>query len=160
MKNLLLIGISFILFGCTTNRVYQDPSSVSYEIEGQSEITDSKAAAEAVDVIEQNLQYAQEEDMNGYLSTIVSEAHENTRSELQMFFELYDIEHTILRVEVLDQQLDQMLIQVEQQSVVIEAVSEAEQYRDHVSEANHTLVIENGQWKIAETTMTETYFIE
>lgn len=160
VKSFVVIGIYLMLVGCTSSRVYQDPSTVFYEIEGQAEITNSKEAEDAVQVIERNLQYAQDEDMEGYLSTIVSKAHENTQSELEIFFELYDIEHTILSIEVMDQQSDQMLIRVEQQSVAVDVRPEAEQYRDHISEANHTLIIEDGQWKIAETTMTNTDFIE
>lgn len=160
MKYFLALGSLLFLIGCTPSRSYQNPTEVSYEIEGLAEVTDQKAAEEAIQVIEKNIQYAKEEDMEGYLSTILSSAHENTRTELEDFFEEYDIEHTILSIEVIDQKADQMLVRVEQQSVAVHIKEGAEEYRDHVAEANHTLVLEEGEWKIAETTMTDTHFIE
>ena len=33
-------------------------------------------------------------------------------------------------------------------------------YRDHITQAHHTFVLENGQWKIKETVMTNTEFID
>lgn len=165
MKNIQLIGLMLIILfvaGCsaTNTREYIEPSSVSYEVEEETDILDSEAIAAGIKLIQKNLEYAQNEDIEQYLTTIVESAHENTKIELNEFFDFYDMEHTILGITVLEQELEEMLIQVEQQSVAIVSVEEAEPYRDHVSLANHTLVKENEEWKIAETTMTETYFIE
>lgn len=163
MKIIILMFSSlFFLMGCNVlNEVptYQDPDTVEYTIETENNTIDEEART-AVQVIEDNLTYAQEENMEGYLSTIVSSAHEETEAELTPFFEEYDLNHTILSVEILEREEDIMLIRTEQQTVMVDSVEEAEPYRNHIAEANHTLVKENGEWKIEETIMTDTIFLE
>lgn len=162
---LIIVGITTILlFGCQNRSresyTYQDPAEVTYEVEGTDEITNHQAIDEAVELVEQNLSYVEEKQMEGYLSTIVSSAREETEAELAPFFESYNIEHTILGIEVLEQQPNQILLQVEQQSILIDKDPNAEEYRDHIAEANHTLTYENDKWKIAETTITDNFFLE
>lgn len=164
MKYFLIALGSTLLFltGCSPSKTaeYINPEDVSYEVQEETEITDREAVQEAVQVIEDNLAYAEEEDMDGYLSTIVSSAHENTRSELEAFFELYDLEHTVLGITVLEQDEESMLIEVFQQTVAVDQAEEADDYRDHLGVANHTLILEDGEWKISETVMTDNFFIE
>lgn len=162
MKVLILMFSSlFFIAGCNAlNEVptYQDPDTVEYTINSEDTINEEVKAA--VQVVEDNLRYAQEENMEGYLSTLVSSAHEETKAELTPFFEEYDLNHTILSVEILEQEEEIMLIRTEQQTVMEDSVEGAEPYRDHIAEANHTLVKENGEWKIEETIMTDTIFLE
>src|SRR5699024_6325003 len=101
---------------------YQDPNTVEYSIEGDYEI--DQDIKEAVKVIEKNLKYAENKDMNGYLSTIVPDAREETEKELASFFEEYDLEHTILSVEVLEKESDIMLLRVEQQTIVLDSADD------------------------------------
>lgn len=163
----MTLVISMVLLsgcGSSLTRSYIDPASHSYEVSTDVELVDEEAAEEAAEeaitVIENNLAYAEDENLEGYLSTIASVGHENTKDELSAFFEEYDLEHTILSVTVLDQQPDRMLIEVEQQSIATYTAEGAEEYRDHVSVANHTLVLETDEWVISETIMTETFFID
>ncbi|MFL2134115.1 hypothetical protein [Desemzia sp. FAM 24101] len=159
MKKVLLLVIAGIfLTGCNSVAVYQDPKTVSYSLEGEYDNTED--AQEVVQVIQDNLHYAQEEDMEGYLSTLISSAREETEEELFPFFESYDLEHTVLSVEILDQEENRMLIKTEQQAVMVDSVDGAEQYRDHIAEANHTVIKENEEWKIEETIMTDTLFLD
>lgn len=162
VKGSVVLFAFLLLTGCTQRKTteYQDPESVSYEIRYDTEVIDEEAVLEAVEVVEDNLRYSQDEDIEGYKSTIVEEARENTEKELESFFNDYDLEHTVLSVKVLEQEEASMLLEVAQQSVVIQAEDGAEEYRDHVAIANHTLIPEDGSWKIADTTMTETLFIE
>lgn len=160
---LVALGSALLfLTGCSPSQTaeYINPEEVSYEVQIETEVTDREAIEEAVQVIENNIAYAEAEDMDGYLSTIVSSAHENTRTELEAFFELYDLEHTILSITVLEQEEDTMLIEVFQQTVAVDQAEEADDYRDHLGVANHTLVLEDGEWKISETVMTDNFFIE
>lgn len=162
LKQVSIVVFLFILSGCTQTKTtqYQEPDSVSYKVEEKTEITDQRSVDEAVSVIEKNLAFAQEEDMEGYKTTIVESAHQNTTDELESFFADYDIEHTVLGMAVLEQEENRILLEVNQQSVALNVAEGAEDYRDHVAVANHTLVIENGEWKITDTTMTETFFID
>lgn len=159
MKKILLMGCaSLFLMGCQTVPQYQDPSAVSYEIEGK--FSDEQTVEEAVKVIEDNLRYASEEDMEGYVSTIIEVAREDTAAELATVFETYDLEHTLLSVEVLSQDEERLLIRTHQQTVMVNSIEGAENYRNHIAETNYTMLLENGEWKIEETAMTDTKFIE
>lgn len=159
MKRLILMlsGI-FLLTGCGSIPAYTDPEEVSFSLEG--EIANQDEAEAALKVIEENLAFAEAEDMDGYLSTILNQAHKETEKELAPFFESYDMQHTLLRAEVIDQQPDRILIQTEQQTIMLAAVEGAEKYRNHIAEANHTLIKEDNRWKIEETIMTDTTFID
>lgn len=157
-KIILLITAGLFLAGCNSVPVYQDPETVSYSIEG--EYNNAEDAQEAVQVIQNNLNFAQEENMEGYLSTLVSSAREETEEELAPFFETYDLEHTVLSIEILDQEEKRMLVKTEQQAVMVNSIDGAEQYRDHIAEANHTLIKEDEEWKIEETIMTDTLFLD
>lgn len=159
MKKLILtLVFGLILAGCGAIPTYTDPESASYTLEG--EVTDQGEADVALRVIEDNLHYAQEEDMTGYLSTIISSGHEETEAELVAVFEEYDLQHTLLRAEVLEQNPDRILIRSEQQTIMLDAISGVAPYRNHIAEANHTLVKEKGIWKIEESIMTDTKFID
>lgn len=158
MKKIYLLCMSILfLTACNSIPTYQDPGEVTYSIEG--EIENQFEVEAAIKVIEDNLDYATKENMEGYLSTIVATGREETQNELAPIFETYDLEHTILSAEVLEQEENRLLIRVEQQTVMLDAVEGAEPYRSHIAEANHELVKEDEDWKIKETIMTDTTFI-
>jgi|SRR5690625_589496 len=160
MRKLILSLLASILFlsACQSVPSYQDPDTVEYSIEGDYEI--DKDIEDAVRVIEENLEYAEKEDMEGYLSTIVPSARVETEKELSSFFEEYDLEHTILSVEVLEKESDVMLLRVEQQAVVLDSAEGAPTYRNHIAEANHTMVKVEDTWMIEETIMTDTFYLD
>lgn len=158
MKKIYLLSILVLfLTACNSIPTYQNPAEVAYSIEG--EIENQSEVEAAIHVVEDNLNYATREDMEGYLSTIVASGREETQNELAPVFETYDLEHTVLSAEVLEQEENRLLIRTEQQTVMLDAVEGAEPYRSHIAEANHELVKENGDWKIKETIMTDTTFI-
>lgn len=156
------LAIFLLMAGCSPSMTvsYTEPTDYLYELTFDTEINDEEAALEAAELIESNLRYAETEDIEGYLSTIKSSGHANTRTELEAFFEDYDLEHTILEMTVKDQEEAIMLVEVRQQSVLQQSVDGAEEYKDHVAIANYTIEKENDEWKIADTTMTDTFFIE
>ena len=159
MKRVFLLSTMVLLLtGCNSIPTYQDPEEISYAIEG--EFDNQKDIEEAIQVIEDSLEYATQEDMEGYLSTIVSSGREETKKELTPVFEDYDLEHTVLSAEVLEQEKNRVLIRVKQQTVMVDAVENIKPYRSHIAEANHELVKEDGQWKIKETIMTDTKFLD
>lgn len=155
---LLMLGAVFFLAGCGSVPSYQAPETISYQIEG--ELSNQEEAEKAVQVITDNLAFATSEDIDGYVSTIIESAHEETRKELSPVFEEYDLEHTILSIEILEQEENRMLIQAQQQTIMTSSAEGAPVYRNHIAEVNYTMTIENGEWKIEETAMTDTKFIE
>lgn len=164
MRRILLVmaPIMLVLSSCGGRKTipYRDPATVSYEVQEKNKVTNVDDLEEAIQVVEKNIQAAEEEDIEAYLSTIIKSGHEDTAKELEEFFKSYDLEHTILAISVMDQEEDKMLLEVTQQSVATFVAEDAQEYKDHVAVANHTLVKEDGQWKVAETAMVETYFIE
>lgn len=157
-KILLLIAPLLFLSACQNMQSYQDPSTVEYSIEGDYEV--DQDIEDAVEVIEKNLEYAGKSDMEKYLSTIIPSARAETEKELAPFFEEYKLEHTILGVEVLEKESDIMLLRVEQQAVVLDSAEDAPSYRNHIAEANHTMVKEKNTWMIEETIMTDTFYLD
>ena len=155
-----LIGIVF-LTGCANTSgglmYQQDPEKVNYEIEGN--ISDDEAAKDAVEVIETNLYMSQEKDIDEYLNTIVSRAHEQTRKELIHFFENYDLEHTLLSIEIIDQSEDTIRLSTAQQTIVLDAKDGVDEYRNHIAEVSYTLIKENNLWKIEESITNNLIFL-
>lgn len=158
---LLLLSLILFLSACGPKKMtYRDPDEISYEVTEKTDIKDQKAVEEAVKVVQKNIQAAQEEDIDAYLSTIVKKGHKETKKEFKDFFEDYDLEHTIMGITVLEEDKETMLLEVTQQSVATHTAENVDEYKDHIAVANHVLVKEEGKWKISETTMVDNYFIE
>lgn len=122
-------------------------------------ITNEREITAAIDLIQTNLEAASTEDIDTYVSTLIKSAQTDTRPEMEAFFQDYHLEHTILDVKVIKQQANEIMLQVSQQTVTQKGKKQKKKYRNHISEANHTLIKEEGQWKIAETAMSDTRFI-
>ena len=75
---------------------------------------------------------------------------------MHAFFAKYDLTHELLSFEVVKQEADSMLVAAQQKTVN----QGQNDYRAHITQAHHTFVLENGQWKIKETVMTNTEFID
>jgi hypothetical protein len=154
---LFFVGLLFIcgLF------FYQQTASHSTEttaaqLEVTGAVTDSTAAEDCLALLQQNLQAANQKDVEGYTATLVSSARESTAKEMRAFFAEYDLSHTLLSFEVVKQDADSMLVAAQQKTMN----HGKNDYRDHITQAHHTFVRENGQWKIKETVMTNTEFID
>ena len=158
----LLLASFFVvmLMGCRGPQTidYQDPESVTYELQG--DIVDEAEANEALSVIEKNLQAVTEGDLDTYLETVVTDGIEDTQDELEEAFSTLDLEMTILSAEVQEQEEERMLIRIYQQTVALNQEDEENPYRDHVAEANYTMVKEEDGWKIEQTVMTNNQFID
>ena len=155
-KELSFVGLLFIcgLF------FYQQITSRSAEttvarLQVTGAVTDSSAAQACLTVLKQNLQAATQKDVEGYTATLVTSARESTAKEMHAFAK-YDLTHELLSFEVVKQEADSMLVAAQQKTVN----QGQNDYRDHITQAHHTFVLENGQWKIKETVMTNTEFID
>lgn len=114
----------------------------------------------AIKILKQNLQAATDKDLPAYLNSLVASAHNETSSDMSQFFADYNLSHELLSIEVLDQQPERMLLKASQRTKKQKGLPQKERYRDHLSDANHTLIKEGNQWKIAETVMTSTSFLD
>lgn len=154
---LFFIGLLFIcgLF------FYQQTTSRSTEttiadLQVTGAVTDSSAAQACLTVLKQNLEAASHKDVEDYTATLVASARESTAKEMRVFFAKYNLTHELLSFEVVKQETDSMLVAAQQKTIN----QGQNDYRDHITQAHHTFVLENGQWKIKETVMTNTEFID
>lgn len=159
MKNkLFLIMISLlalvVIFSVLTNRS-SDKIATNTAIEIEGTISNQEDALAAFETLETNLKAANDEDVDLYVTTLVSDAREDTKKEMQAFFDEYDLENTLLSFKVLKQEKNRMLIETQQKTIN----KGKNKYRNHIAEAHHTFVKENGKWVIEETNMTNTHFV-
>lgn len=159
MKNkLFLIMISLlalvVIFSVLTNRS-SDKIATNTAIEIEGTISNREDALAAFETLETNLKAANDEDVDLYVTTLVSDAREDTKKEMQAFFDEYDLENTLLSFKVLKQEKNRMLIETQQKTIN----KGKNKYRDHIAEAHQTFVKENGKWVIEETNMTNTHFV-
>ena len=122
-------------------------------------IKNKEVIEEGITVIETNLKAVNQKDMSAYLSTLVNSAQADTKKEMKKFFKDFSVENELLEIKVLDETPDKLLLQAQQKTTAPSNKKQKEKYRNHISTANHTLVKEDGKWKIAETIMTDTQFI-
>ena len=154
---LFFVGLLFIcglfFYQQTT---YRSAETTVARLQVTGAVTDSSAAQACLTVLKQNLQAATQKDVEGYTATLVTSARESTAREMHAFFAKYDLTHELLSFEVVKQEADSMLVAAQQKTVN----QGQNDYRDHITQAHHTFVLENGQWKIKETVMTNTEFID
>ncbi len=160
MRKKIIVGLLAVLllvwagnFVIRKQRTVEIPTASGITIQGM--ITDQDAALAAFATLETNLKAANAEDVELYVSTLVTSAHEETKKEMRKFFKAYDIEHTLLSFEVVKQEDNRMLVKAQQKAIN----KGSKKYRDHITEANHTFTKENGKWVIEETAMSNTKFI-
>lgn len=109
---------------------------------------DEDIAEEALDVLYENLDYANDADLDGYLKAIPEEAQEETKAGMEELFAEVDIEFGMLDYEVVVATEDEVQIYVLQTTV---AKEETDLMDDNISEMLHTLNKEDGEWKIFST---------
>lgn len=141
---LILIGLMTILaVGCSS----------------EIDITNEEAAQEVKQVLEDNIAALNQEDMEGYLSTIAESAHEETREETKQFFEEYDIDYELLNAIVIEEEENKFVLEAEQRAQAVSAPKDTE-YRDHVSVNHHTFEKEKGEWKITGSQLVDIHYMD
>lgn len=114
------------------------------EREGTADV-DEDAAEEAVQVLFDNIDYANDQDVDGYLKAIPEEDHKLARSSIETMFDEEKLAFEIVDYEVLSADEDMAEITVVQTTV---AEEEVEGFDDNISEILHTLENMDGEWKI------------
>lgn len=155
-KKLFYIGALFvgILFtACSTDEV-SSPQSMSANHQ-----TYSADALIIQELLEENLSYATSENIEGYLSTISQKGHESTKKAMQEFFEHYDVSHTLLDFEILQEESDEIVVKARQKSEGTSQLDDQD-YKNHTAEVLHVFIKERGSWKIKESSITDITFTE
>lgn len=157
-----LIALAGVLFLILIVNYFNKAQNITDNINqeaGQVEVTgkieNQTEALAALAVLETNLAAANDKDIERYASTLVPEAREATKKEIEKTFAEYDLEHTLLSFEVLSQTDDLLQVKTQQKTINLGK----NKYRNHITEAHHTFVKEDGQWLIKEVSMSNTQFI-
>ncbi|KAF1303199.1 MULTISPECIES: hypothetical protein [Enterococcus] len=152
---LLFCVLLILLVGCkATNSTEGTDKNTTPEVTGN--IKNQEIAERCLQVLTDNLAAATTENIDNYLKTISEDSRSATKKEMTAFFSKYDLRHRLLSFEIVKQEKKSLLVEARQ-----ETINEGkEKYRDHVTQAFHTFVLEDGQWRIKETTMMDTQFLD
>lgn len=148
----LLLFVS-LLAACSTDKM-SEPQAQSLKDQTQS--------ADVINVrklLEENLNYATTENIGGYLSTISKKGHEATREAMLNFFENYDVTHTLLDFELVQEDSSEIIVKARQKSEGTTQLEEAD-YKDHIAEVLHVFIREQDSWKIDESSVTDIKFLD
>lgn len=166
MKKWLLLTVAVLMFviaGCGDSEEKDvDESASSKPEESTNSEPDESANSEAddineeeaeaaLDVLFKNIEYANAQDVDGYLKAIPEEDQEMTKDAVQQMFDEGKTEMEIVDYEVLSTDEEVVEIGVVQTTV---AIDEIEGMEDNILEIIHTLVVEDGDWKIAGSEIT------
>jgi hypothetical protein len=109
----------------------------------------TEITAEVEKVLNDNLNYAMDEDIDGYMSTLVRELQDAKQSTLEQFNN-FDMEYSIESSKVLEAYENAVIIEVKQKTIFTET-PEGMQVTDNVATATHTLIKEDGTYKFYST---------
>lgn len=116
-----------------------------------------KLEAQIQSIYQRNLQGANAEDVDLYLSTITTKAREETGEVMAQFFEDFDVKQDLLEFEVTDIEPDAIVAKARQKAVG-ESVLEEETYRNHIATVLVVFKQEEGEWRISESSITDIEF--
>lgn len=153
-----VVGLLFLIFVLNyfnkATEISDNITQEAGEVEIKGKIKNQEDVLAAFALLEKNLQAANDEDLEAYASTLVPSAREATKKEMATFFKEFDVKHTLLSFEVTKEDGERILVKARQKTVN-EGKNE---YRDHITEANHTFVNIDGEWLLEETAMSDTQF--
>ncbi len=133
-----------------------EPTTEKTTVEITGEVNNKAEATACLEVLKANLAAANNEDTTAYVDTLVASARQATQKEMDDFFAEYDLSHELESFKVVKQEQGSMLVEAQQKTVN----RGKQKYRNHLTQAHHTFVKEDGAWKIKETNMTNTEFID
>lgn len=153
----IVLGCLFLIAFITAYIDSEDEMEVQSGVAG--DFSDEKEALEVKNVLQLNLKYAEDKDIEGYLTTISSSAHEDTEEAMSGFFNDFTVSHLLLEFEVIEQGQDELVAKAKQQTTG-DTDLEDEEYRDHIADILHIFEKEDGNWKISESSVTNLVFID
>lgn len=138
----------FLLSACSTQKTVQNTNH-----ENNSEIEEVKA------LLISNLDYAETKNIEGYLSTIPLESHNDTREAMEDFFGTYTVKHTLVDFEVVKVFDDEIVAKARQKTEEENTLNDSE-YKNHIAETLHVFKKIEGEWKITDSSVTDITFID
>lgn len=133
-----------------------DPSTSLEFIE-----VDKKPTEEMIKIIEDNVRFSEEENLEEYLKTMVQSAQESeaTIKAINELFANFDIEYEILEMRVIAEKKDAVQVRVTLKSTATFVV-EGMQFRNNIMTAIRTLEKENGEYKISKDTLENVEYLD
>lgn len=128
---ILFVGI--VSIGCSRGRIFNFQSTNA---------TEQKYSADVLivqEVLEDNLNYATSENIEGYLSTILQKGYDSTKEAMLNFFKDYEVSHTLLHFEVVQEESDEVVVKVRQKSEGSGQLKDAE-YKNHIADVLHVFI--------------------
>lgn len=154
---LIVASLMFIFAGCgdkkeeTSTKQPEEDTSTEVENDTDEELSEdiNKESAEAaLDVLEENMKYANAQDVDGYLKAIRKEEHDMTREVVEETFAQGKITFDMLESEIVSADEEYVEIGVVQTTVADEPIAG---FEDNVMEILYTLTFEDDAWKIYKT---------
>src|SRR5690625_4300675 len=109
-----IIAFIVILSACSIESTQTE--EVSYSTASETS-ANQEAIQQTKNVLKENLYYAETENIEGYLSTISSEAHADTRQAMEDFFKTHDVFHTLMAFEVVEEHKDKIVAKTKQKTM-------------------------------------------
>lgn len=112
----------------------------------------------AIQLIKDNLAFAQSEDLGAYLSTIhrSSPVKNQTRASLQQLFDTYDLHYTIDSIEVTSLAENEAFVRVIQTTFKVNGP----QFRNNRIEVTNELRRQDGDWKLYDSKINKIDYLE
>lgn len=151
----LMIGI-VILVNLNQANTISKATNLEEVVTIEGKVTNEEDAKEVLTLLENNLEAINQKDMSTYLNTLITSAQAETKKEIEPIFKNFDLENTLLSFKVVKQNDQQIIVKTKQKTVN----HNNHDYRNHIASANHTFIKQDGQWKVKESIMTNTKFIQ
>lgn len=150
---ILFSAVVLSLIGCSLG---DNTSSEKEQVEEEP----ISAEEQVINVIKLNMDYAEKEDLDGYLSTIniPEEFIEEQRQSNQEFFDLFDIDYELLSIEVVELTETTAIVDIVQQTIATE-IAEGYMFNHSQLAATHYLDLVDGEWKISATEIDDSSII-
>ena len=145
----------YILTSDSNNMVATSLDAQVKEVQSEEAIKQS-----VLDLIALNFQALEEEDLELYMNMIyrdvANELYEETQNLVEFLFAEYDLEYEWYDPEFISIDQDEVILRLRQISRVVEGSA----YRDNESTIVHTIKIQNGLWKFAESEVESVIYLD
>lgn len=155
----ILILLLLLVAACSSsnagNSAKEDVEEEKVVITENTEITDSMTEEELKQIVEKvmeaNLKFSEEENLDAYIKTLASEYNtEESRASIQELFDLFDLDYELVDIEILEISKESAMVKVTQKTIA-KQITEGYQFSNHIVSATHNLENENGFFKVKST---------
>ncbi|CAM3825816.1 hypothetical protein [Mesobacillus zeae] len=178
MKKLVMLAtaLGLLLTGCGSDeekaaKPAKEETAAKTEVkkeEAKPEAAKEASSSENSDAEEsikkdllESMKYAEEENMDQYLDTLLisPEDKELTKTQMGPIFEKTELEYKLESMKVLESSADSAKVEVVQTTVAKE-VTDNFQFKDNRVTGIHTMKLDNGKWKTAGTEVKNVEYME